>query len=176
MKIHHIIPFSLEKDLGKAYNEEMALIPDGDAALITDYDVMLLTPDARLHIQKYAEQYPGTILTCYTNRIHPLSKQLMAGMVNKIDSIEWHIQRAEERKEFLYQATPLIENISGFLFVLPKKIWQQCSFIETGNCIGVDTAFFKRAIAKGIKVLRMDGIYVWHTYRLGKSITDKSHL
>lgn len=152
------------------------MIPDGDCAMLTDYDVMLLTPDARTHIQAYAEKFPGAVLTCYTNRIHPLSKQNVIGGPNNSADILFHIQVAEVTKGNLYQVTELTENTSGFLMVIPKDIWERVKFPETGKCIAVDTEFFRRIREKGIKVLRMDGIYVFHIYRLGKSITDKSHL
>lgn len=176
MRVHHLVPFSLSKDLGSAYNQAMSMIPDGDCAMLTDYDVMLLTPDARTHIQAYAEKFPGAVLTCYTNRIHPLSKQLYYGEVNNDPDILTHMNYAESLKEHLYNVTEVTGSVSGFLMVIPKDIWERVKFPETGKCIAVDTEFFRRIREKGIKVLRMDGIYVFHIYRLGKSITDKSHL
>lgn len=176
MQVHHVIPYSLSKNLGLAYNESMSLIPDGDTALFTDYDVMLLTPDARAHIQAYAEMYPGAVLTCYTNRIHQLSQQNFFSGPSEEKDILFHHNAATKLQEEEKSVTELTENISGFLMIVPKDVWQRCSFPENGKCLGVDSEFFKRAIKKGIKVLRMNTVYVFHLYRLSKSITDKKHL
>lgn len=176
MKVHHIIPFSLEKDLGKAYNDAMMLIPDHEAAMFTDYDVMLLHPKQKEQIEIYANTNVDAIFTCFTNRIHQLSRQNYFDIPSINTDIIYHNGIAEKLLMDERSITELKENISGFLMVIPKDVWLRCSFIETGTCIGVDTAFFKKAISKGIRIFRMNNIYVFHYYRLHKSITDKSHL
>lgn len=174
MKVHHLTPYALDKNLGKAYNEAMDLIPEGDTACITDYDVLFLTPDGPAIVAEYARLFPDAMLVCYTNRIHPTSKQLADNPNN--DRVKNHIQVAEQQKRFLYQVTELKENVSGFLMALPKKIWQDHPFDQTGGCLGVDTLYWKRLVKAKVKILRMDGLYVWHTYRLATNIHDKSHL
>jgi hypothetical protein len=70
MKVRIRTPYSLEKNLGKAYNEEMALIPDGEAACFIDGDVNFLTPNYGAILHDYSTKYPNAVLTCYANRIH----------------------------------------------------------------------------------------------------------
>jgi GT2 family glycosyltransferase len=179
MKVHFTIPYDTEKNLGKAYNETMALVPDGDAACLMDMDVLLaLTPDAGCIVQKYAELYPNALLTCFTNRISELSRrQLLNQVVNPDPDIQKHIELAKLQHARLYNVTEINRDISGMLMVLPKSLWQKFPFDESGKCLGVDTKYGRALRAAGIKILRMDGLYVFHMYRMGmKNIYDKSHL
>jgi GT2 family glycosyltransferase len=176
MKVHFIIPYSNEKNLGKAYNDAMRLIPDGDHACFLDYDVLMLTPDAAFHIHEYARRYPDALLTSFASRIHLTSPQLYGGELCENADLRHHLGLAEKMKKNLYQVTPITKNFSGFLMVLPKSLWYRYPFSEDGQCLGVDTDYWKRLIAGGDKILRMDGIYVWHTYRLLKGVANKNHL
>lgn len=177
MNVHIQIPYALDKNLGKAYNEAMRLIPEGDVACFLDYDVMLLTPDAGRIIHEYAARYPNAILTCFTNRIHPLNReQLYLHSPDDNPNIKDHILRAEEAKAHLYTVHRVTDHFSGFLTVIPKKIWQMCPFPENGQCLGVDTEWFKVLKSKGIPMLRMNGLYVFHQYRIMNGINNKDHL
>lgn len=176
MKVHFIIPFAIDKDLGRAYNEAMSLIPEGDTACIMDYDVLMLTPETPGIIRQYAEEHPDAMLTCYTNRIHQLSKQNVYDIPLKSDRMCYHIELAKKIQQACTSVTELTENISGFLMVLPKSIWHKHKFKEGIGCLGVDTDYWKKLVSDGIKIFCMNRVYVWHTYRLDKSITDKSHL
>ena len=171
-------PYSLEKRLGKAYNESMALIPDNTWAILMDHDAMFLTPDAIAHVAGYVALFPDTgIFTCYTNRLHPLSKgQLWEDTCSDNSDIRHHIRIAEEVKKNLYQVTQLNAVIGGFCMVVKKETWQRNKFSENLFCLGVDNDFSKRIMAGGQKVLRMDGIYMFHVYRLMHGYQDRKHL
>lgn len=178
MKVHHIIPYSLEKNLGVAYNEAMALIPEGDWACLQDYDVMLLTPDAPAHIHEYAVRNPNVaMLTCLTNRVHPKSTdQLFSRHVDDDSNMRRHIEIAELSKRYLYDTQQIHDNISGMLMLMSKAQWKKTPFVEDLKCLGVDTEMSKTLRERGEPVLRMNGIYVWHTYRIMNGIRDKTHL
>lgn len=177
MQVHITAPYRLDKDLGLAYNEFMKLLPDGDSACFIDYDVMLLTPDAGAILHEYAKRFPDALLTCFTNRISPLAKpQLLEGIVNEDSDIKNHIRTAEIQKNRLYVATEINQDISGFLMMLSKKTWLKHKFPERGKPLGVDTHFGRTLRASGTKILRMDGLYVFHAYRLMKGINNKEHL
>lgn len=177
MQVHICTPYRSDKNLGRAYNETLARIPDGDAACFLDYDVMMLTPDAGAIIQTYAEQNPGCLLTCLTNRVSPLSrKQLLGGVVSEDPDVRNHIRIAEDRRSYLYTVSPVNRDISGMLMVIPKALWLEFPFDETGKCLGVDTHYGRKIRAAGKQILRMNGLYVFHAYRITTGITDKSHL
>lgn len=177
MQVHICTPYRIDKNLGRAYNEAMARIPDGDSGCFIDYDIQLLTPDAGVILHEYANRFPGSLLTCFTNRISPLSKkQLLGGTISEDSDLRNHIRLAEVQRSHLYTVRELHRDISGMLMVIPKSLWAEHQFEETGKCLGVDTYYVRRIRAAGKKIYRMNGLYVFHSYRLLTGITDKSHL
>lgn len=174
LKVYIRTPYSLEKNLGKAYNEEMAMIPEGQAACFIDGDTMFLTPDYGHILHEYANKYPDAVLTCWTNRIHELSKGQRRTYNNE-----------ENRNDIIYNVNVAISlkgdkttsaisgPVSGFLLVVPKSVWHQHKFTEENkynpgqpNLLGVDNDFTNRVRAAGVPVLKMNGLLVWHSYRL----------
>jgi GT2 family glycosyltransferase len=178
MRVHVRTPYSNERRLGKAYNEAFEGVGVSDWVCLIDYDVMFLTPDAILILHRYAAAYPDTgIFTCYTNRIHPLAVgQLLGGTFSNDTDVRTHIRIAEEQCKIGVKITCLDQVISGFLMMICKKTWLTTRFNEDLQCLGVDNDFSQRVLDKGLKIHRMDALYVWHSYRISKGISDKTHL
>lgn len=178
MKVHHFTPFSVEKNLGKAYNQCFEIVGEDDWVCLRDLDTMYLSPDAGEIVYNYAYQNPGCVLTCYTGRIHPLAKEQLVNNEIGIDKeMLSQIYLATEVRNDCYKTTFLTGPLSGFLMLLSKKTWWQIGgFDESIGLLGVDTDFYKRVRAAKIPVLRMDGLYIFHCYRLGKDIKDTTHL
>lgn len=169
-------PYREDRNLGKAYNEAFALIGDDDYLLIMDYDVMILLPEQISHIAEYTRRYPeADLLVCYANRTFATGPQIY-GAINEDADIRKHIVIAKNRYRYLYKATPVQQNISGFLMVISKKTWKEIKFTEDLKCLGVDTHYSQQLHAANKIIYRMDGIYVWHTYRLMSGTKDKTHL
>lgn len=171
-------PYRPDKNLGKAYNEFMRLLPDDYWGCLTDIDVNFLTPDAGSILHDYARSFPDAgILTCFTNRISALSHmQLLGGMINEERDYDRHIALAEKQREKLYHVTEIKKDISGFLMMVSKRTWNDYPFPDLNKPLGVDTYYGRDIRAAGLKILRMDGLYVWHTYRLLSGINNKEHL
>lgn len=171
-----IKPYSLEKNLGKAYNEAMSLLPDDGWACLMDYDTMFLTTDCGVILHEYAKLLPDAgLLTCYTNRIHPKADQQLLHGVSENFDVKFHADLAYNQKLELFKFTELKREVSGFLMLISKKTWNEVKFDEFGKCLGVDNDYCWRLFNAGKKIYRMDGLYVWHSYRIN-DITDKSHL
>lgn len=169
-------PFRSDKNLGKAYNDEMALIPDGDHVCFRDIDTLLLTPNTPRIIEGYITRFPDAVLTCYTNRISPLSrKQLFRQQMSDDSDIVHHMEIAE-KQEANDSVSRINHTISGFLLVFSKELWKLYPFKETGLCLGIDTEWSRRLLANGVPILRMNGVYCWHTYRIKNGVTYKQHL
>ncbi len=172
--LHILEPYRQDKNLGRAYNDAIRYYEEEDWICLKDYDTLFLLPDTIRQIDQYTHLYPGAgILTCYTNRIAN-SEQLTGLSCIENDSIRNHIKRAKSQEMELFNVTELTKPISGFLMVIKKKTWHSVKFDE--GCLGVDNQYHKKIVAAGLKVLRMNGIYVWHTYRLIGGIKDKTHL
>lgn len=174
--IHFTSPYRTDKNLGQGYNEFMRLIGENDWACFMDCDVMLLTPDAGKIIHNYAYKNPKAgLLTCYTNRVGNKS-QLIGGQISEDPDIRNHIKTAEDRRKYLYKVTEMKQAISGMLMLVSKRTWNEIKFIENGGCLGVDTTFSRELLSNGKKILRMEGLFCFHIYRLTTGIKDKSHL
>ena len=172
--LHIISPYDNEKNLGKAYNEAMKYYNADDWVCLKDHDTLFLLPDTIRHISRYTELNPDAgILTCYTNRLAN-GEQLLSYRCDENDSIRNHVNIAKRREVGLYDTTLLIRPISGFLMVIRKSTWDKVKFDD--GCLGVDNKYHLKIVAAGLDVLRMNGIYVWHTYRLINGVKNKSHL
>lgn len=176
--IHVCTPYRLDRNLGKAYNDAFKMVGTKDYVCVTDYDILFLLPDTIKHLHEYTERYPNIdVFTCFANRSHVNSKQQLLGeKVSNDTDITRHIAKALKQKEHLYSVTELHGNISGYLMLISKRVWKEVPFVEDLKCLGVDTMFSKRLREKGKKIYRMDGVYVFHTYRLLNGVKDTSHL
>ncbi len=173
--IHVCTPYATDKNLGRAYNQAVRDC-SAEWICVIDHDVMFLTPDAITIMHKYVELYPTTgLFTCFTNRIHPLAKAQLLGDVSDNDSVRFHQAIANNQKIEFPRITEISQPISGFLMLFSRKTWSRIKFRETGECLGVDNQFSGDILAAGLSILRMDALYVWHSYRLD-DIRDKSHL
>lgn len=177
--IHIKIPFALDKDLGRAYNLAFKSIPEEDWVCLIDHDVMFLTPNSIRIMYDYVGEYPDTgIFTCRTNRIHPLAvDQLIHDKPSDNTNIRFWTEEASTMESIIpdHKVTEISHEISGFLMLISKKTWNKIKFFETGKALGVDNDFSLRVLASGRKILRMDRLLVWHTYRLN-DIRNKTHL
>lgn len=178
MKVKILVPYSLEKNLGRAYNECMARLGEDEWGCLCDVDLCFLTSDAGLILENYALQYPDAgIMTCYTNRVSPLSKmQLLSGLIDENMDLRRHVRLAETQRQYAYTATDIKGDISGMLMMISKKVWNRFPFTEYLRCLGVDTEYNRIIRANGLKILRMDGLYVFHLYRIMTGIHNKTHL
>lgn len=178
MKVHIIEPFSISKNLGAEYNAAMRLIPDEDWVCLKDCDTMFLTPTAPRLLYEYVDHFPEAgLLTCYTNRVHrKATLQLLNGKVSYDTNIDNHIEIAKTLEQEIISATRIKVAISGFLMMISKKTWNEIKFDETGKCLGVDNAYSQKILEARKDILRMNSLYLFHSYRIGKEITDTSHL
>ena len=169
-------PYRTDKNLGKAYNDVMKLLGPDDYAVFKDGDAMFLTSDFGTIIEDYIKLYPAAMLTCKTNRIHPLSKQL-DGNIDEVCDLRELTMKAYTRKE-LRTVTEIKpgEAFSGVLMVVPKKLWNEVPFIENQGALGIDSQFRIDLHKTGKKVYIMEGLFIFHAYRILNGITYKQHL
>lgn len=180
MEIHTRIPFEIDKNLGRGYNDAMALVGNDDWVCFRDYDTLPLTHDFTNLLYEYVDRNPDAgILTCYTNRIHRLaSAQLYGATVDENLNFKYHHEIALHLKTLnAYTVTDITTKpFSGFLMLISRRSWEKTRFNQDGKCLGVDTDYRLRVIDDGKKILRMNAIYIWHTYRAFTDLHDTKHL
>jgi hypothetical protein len=176
MKIHIIEPFALDKNLGRAYNEACALVPDMDWVCLKDVDCMFLLPDQVNMMYEYAIQNPDCLLSCYVNRIHHLSPQLFNGTLSMNFNVKIHIEIAEQLRFRAYKTRRVNKPISGVLLLFPKSLWLIYKFSEDMLCLGVDSTWTAGLLDAGVNIFMMESIYLFHIYRIQQGVNNKSHL
>jgi GT2 family glycosyltransferase len=175
--IHVKTPFALDKNLGNAYNIAFEDLLNDEWVCLIDHDVLFLTPNSIRIMYDYIAKYPDAMFTCLTNRIHPLAvDQLYFDKPSDNDSIRFWQNIAESQEiNCKEEVTEINHEISGFLMLVSKRMWNEIKFLDSGKCLGVDNDFSSRVLARGKKILRMNKIVVWHSYRLD-DIKNKKHL
>jgi GT2 family glycosyltransferase len=183
MNIRYCTPFSIEKNLGKAYNEYVDKLTkyQDDWVFFIDGDCMFLDPFWGKQIHDLVHKYPETgIFTCYTNRVGDL-QQCYEGIRSNNSNILDHYQIAQDLKQNKYWETKEINRvISGHFFGFSRKTWLDVNgFDETSDKIlRVDNRFSSKILQSGKKILLIEGLYIFHLYRIWSQHPkkDKNHL
>lgn len=178
MSIHFPIPYRLDKNLGMAYNDEFKKVGDDDYVCLRDYDTLFLLPETIADIYGYVQKFPDIdLFTCYGNRNHwSLKEQILGGEISNDTDINHHIDLAIKQREQLYQVTEIKGHLSGFFMLMSKRLWKEMQFYENRKCLGVDIQFSLRLRNRKKFAYRMEGVYIWHTYRLKQGVHSRKHL
>ncbi len=174
-------PFAIDKTkFGEEINTHCSIVPNSnDWILILDWDCMILTPKSYSVIERAIENNPDVeVFGAMTNRVG-LSFQRLGKEPDDNDSIRYHIQMAEElaNKYHNGECKPC-NQVAGFFMLFRKSYWEQNRFQEAvmdkrGNLF--DYTFTRPAGRTG-KAKIIQGVYVFHQYRLMKDYRDKTHL
>ena len=164
ISIDFVVPYAFDKNLGAEYNKIMDR-SNADYVCIMDGDIMFFHNDFGHHIAEVIRRYPdGGIYTCLTNRIgNP--EQRFGGKISTEKNILRHKKIADHlRKRNGHSAVMATQRTSMLVSVISKKVWEEFKFSE--GLIGVDWDFSSRVIEK-YPVYIMQGLYVFHLYRMG---------
>lgn len=170
-------PYSFEKRLAQAYNQYCEIVPDGDWVCLMDGDSMFLENNFGHIAQEYIDLYPECkLFVPVTNRVGKRSHCFQKER-SKNPDIKYHreISRAicdtREIKDMSHVRYP---SMPCFLF--RKETWAQVGgFRDNGQIMGTDVDFSKKVLELG-PCYRMNGLYLFHYYRLCEGINSKAHL
>jgi len=179
--IYYKTVWDTDKNIGKAYNREMELLPnDSDYACFLDGDAMFLTPYFGKVIESVVDEYPECgVFTCMTNRV-ACDWQIPDKVDWESDDIKYHRHIAQVH-ELVYgndvedvTYKPKTNVLSGVLILIRKDVWRKIGgFID--GMLGVDNALHWACQKHGEPVYLMLGVYVYHFYR-GGNRNDTEHL
>ena len=166
--IYYFSPFNSQKQIGKSHNEHCSLVQnDDDWICITDSDVLFLRPDTKAQIEEIININGDKfqVFGCLTNRIASPHQQL-AGFSENTD-IQYHKRLSDKCFNESYSEVKETDiNVAGFLMIFQKKTWNKYKFSD--NSIRFDSEFTDKVKADGGKLGIMQGVYVFHDYRLGQ--------
>ena len=170
--IYENTPYNNEKDLVKAYNSFMKLIPDNSWALFRDADTLFLDSHYNELFEQAIINNPNTFcFTGVTNRIN--NKQQLYDEY-KGDDISIHRKIAEKlRKKYGHSCEKLTHPnyLSGFCILIKKSVWKKINGFKPWNSkskiLGVDNKLHKDLIAHNESLKVIKGLYMYHWYRGG---------
>lgn len=173
--IHYFVPTSDYKDLGEAYNYYSDLVPhEEDWIVIKDRDVLFLQEQYHDIIKDAIRNYPNTgLFTCLTNRVGE-KRQCYLNRISEDSDIRNHKMIANQLKG--NKTCTIIEPpISGMVMIFKKRTWIKTGGFKNG-LLGVDNDFSYRVKKAGLDTKIINGLYVFHYYRLCQGIGYKQHL
>lgn len=157
-------------NLGWAYNNFMKLIPnEDDWVCFLDHDATFTHPKWYSQMEDIIQKYNDYgMFTCMVNRVG-LHYHIPEGIDKNNHDIVYHRAVGKQLAERYYDSITSLNDVkgmylSGVLMLIKKKTW-----IDINGCpdgfLGVDNEIHRRCIEKGIKVGRMNGVYLYHWYR-----------
>ncbi len=190
VKVYYFTPYSLEKNIGKAYNEHMELLPTDDSwGCLMDADIMLFGDFGHQVVEVINKVPNAGLITCATNRCGHTEQRIwglmedrdLAVLKEKADGLRiGNFGKIKEIKPIIGDVSPM--RVSGYFMLVRKDIWQAVGrFDESGKLgasglLGVDWEFAKRVHFNGLKVYLMLGLFAVHYYRLKEGRQYKDHL
>jgi hypothetical protein len=171
--VHHITPGRSDKDLGKAINQLIEGLPEGDWICVRDIDT--IPPHHRVFFElceRIAAENKADLISCMTNRLG-LDYQLVDGKKSENTEFRTEIQKAEalyERYGSRVVAVPDGKTVAGLMMLFSKATWAKAGkFPEGGIQLDgkfIDWLFSERVKAIGGKLAIAKGVYLFHNYRL----------
>lgn len=170
MSVHYISPYRCDKNIGLAINEAIKAITFNadDWVILTDHDMLWLLPDSKAQVERILAETDFDVLGCMTNRIRS-KEQLVGGVFNEDDRVREHIRIAEKCREVGGNSVKTANGcVAAFMMAFRASVWAYTGGF-TENAINFDRLFCDQARTGGAKIGIMQGVYVWHSYRLMSS-------
>ena len=163
--IHYIFPYSTEKNIGKAYNDQIgSLIPcPDDWIVIKDGDVAFLTPEWGRQIADVAKKTDFALIGCMTGRLRSKTQLHNGKFDHKCDMYK-NLEDARELESRHWAEVEEVFGIAGMFMMFQYKTWQKVRFQE--GTVKADMAFNRNVKSLGGKVGIIKGLYCFHGYRL----------
>lgn len=179
MKVFYNVPWDSDKNIGKAYNEFAALVPDDAWICFMDADTIPTTTFYGKIIEDIISDNPKVLaFTCVTNRIG-CPWQLAEGADWSNDDMRYHRDFGQAQYEKygtkVVDMTNMNHPMSGLFMCIHKSIWKKMGGANPKGMLGIDQDIHKRIRAVGEHVYLAKGLYMYHWYRGGDK-KEKSHL
>lgn len=162
MTVHAIMPYRADRNLGRALNDAMAGIPDGDWAALMDHDVMWTTPTWHPQLEELAAFAPKATFAVVTNRIaSPWQRAPEVDIHN--NDIAYHraigAKRAKDNRTLLDISQT--KGFGGVVTLLSKDAWRDAGGYADGFYCVDHSLFYKlRALKRPIYLA--EHVYVYH--------------
>lgn len=171
------------KNLGKAYNRYMSMLPnDDDWAILMDHDILFTTYYWYNQICDIIDKYDNTLedlgmLCVVTNRIGNQYQKIFNQQLANSNDIKIHRDYGQKLYNEQYDKLTRFSQggMSGLVMVMKKSTWKQTNGFKEDGILGVDNNMHTRIRKMGKEIYIMNGVYVYHWYR-NNVHNDKKHL
>lgn len=179
MRVYYNVPWSSNKNIGAAYNDFAALVPDDAWICFMDADTIPTTTFYGKIIEDIISDNPKVkAFTCVTNRIG-CPWQLAEGADWSNDDMRYHRDFGQAQYDKygtrVFDMTNMSHPMSGLFMCIHKSVWKKIKGASEKGMLGIDQDIHKRIKAAGEHVFIAKGLYMYHWYRGGDK-KDKSHL
>lgn len=162
MNIVPIIPFALDRNLGRANNEAMELLADDGWACLIDHDCMFTTPHWYAQLVEAAAFRPEATFCVTTNRIaSPWQRAPEAQPDSNDIGHHRHIGEVRRREHRTLLDVGCTKGFGGVVTLISKRAWRDAGGYADGMYC-VDHSIFFRLRAIGRPVYLIEGLYVYH--------------
>lgn len=128
---------------------------------------MFLTPDYGHLIAQVIRDNPGAgLITCFTNRVGPTRQRTPAGLMEEPNLLKLHGLALDHLGKFGASVSVIQPPVSGMFLIFRKHTWEAVGGFKGEGMRGVDWRFSRDIADTGLPILRMDGLFVAHFYRL----------
>lgn len=166
--IFHITPY-LTGDIGKGINDTIRVLPEDSWICVRDIDTMFLLPEQPMWLEAVVRSNPPfDLIGASCNRLGS-TYQLFENKISEDDSISNHIDKAKVARLRWHNAieeVPYGTQLAGFFLLFRKSLWNEIPFEE--RSIQFDIIFSDKLHQQGKRLGLLRGMYLFHTYRLGK--------
>jgi GT2 family glycosyltransferase len=158
-------PYALDRNLGRAYNDAMALVPEDGWVVFLDHDILLTTRDwYRQIVEAIAFQPAAGAFVAVTNRIDATWQRAVEADPDNHD-IGYHTRIGLQRqaRRTLLDITET-KGFGGVLFAFSKAAWRAAGGFADG-LLCVDHSLHFGLQRAGLRVYLMEHLYVYHRRR-----------
>lgn len=165
MTVLTMVPYALDRNLGRAYNEAMALLPDDGWAVFLDHDAMFTTREWYRQIEEAITFKPDAgAFVAVTNRIDAVWQRAAEADPENHD-IGYHtaIGLARVHKRTLLDITDT-KGFGGVCVAVSKQAWKRAGGFADGLlCVDHSLHFGLQRV--GRRVYLLESLYVYHRRR-----------
>lgn len=164
--IFDITPFRSDKNIGKAYNERIKLLPKDFWIIIRDADCMYLTPDYGNIIEQIIIDYGAEydVIGAMTNRLGN-DEMCYGGKFSDDMDIRNHIIIAQKVKKD--KGIKEVDICAGFFMMFKKSTWEKVQGFSENilDAPYTDKRFCTKIKNSGGKIGIAQNLYLFHAYR-----------
>jgi hypothetical protein len=165
-KILTCVPWSTDKNLGRAYNLVMESIPEDGWACLMDGDAMFTTGKWHGQLLDAIKREPDGTFCAVTNRVGPKGRR-NGWQRADVDPDEHDMKVHRKLGESLVSNKDLLDvtleskMCAGLMLLISKKTWAKIGGFADG-LRGVDYQMHLSLATSGLKLFCIQGLYMYH--------------